>query len=67
MYHAGKTVIYTETVLTFRDLPVDVLSQWDTTLHCNVVSHWVGAYTNEMILAPWKLILYIIGQKSLES
>ena len=21
-------------------------SQWETTLHCNVVSHWLGAYTN---------------------
>ena len=20
-------------------------SQWETTLHCNVVSHWLGAYT----------------------
>ena len=24
---------------------VYALSQWDTTLHCNVVSHWLGAYT----------------------
>ena len=23
----------------------NVLSQWETTLHCNVVSHWLGAYT----------------------
>ena len=25
-------------------------SQWETTLHCNVVSHWLGAYTK------WSLI-----------
>ena len=28
-----------------RDHFVNVLSQWETTLHCNVVSHWLGAYT----------------------
>ena len=22
-------------------------SQWETTLHCNVVSHWLGAHTND--------------------
>ena len=28
-----------------RDLFVYATSQWETTLHCNVVSHWLGAYT----------------------
>ena len=28
-----------------RDHSVHASSQWETTLHCNVVSHWLGAYT----------------------
>ena len=28
-----------------RDLSVYGLSQWETTFHCNVVSHWLSAYT----------------------
>ena len=28
-----------------RDHFVNAPSQWETTLHCNVVSHWLGAYT----------------------
>ena len=28
-----------------RDHSVHALSQWETTLHCNVVSHWLGSYT----------------------
>ena len=35
-----------------RDHFVNVPSQWKTTLHCNVVSHWLGAYTN------WSLYMY---------
>ena len=30
---------------TCRDHFVYVPSQWETTLHCNVVSHWLGTYT----------------------
>ena len=30
---------------------VYALSQWETTLRCNVVSHWLGAYTD------WTLLL----------
>ena len=29
----------------FRDQFVYAPSQWDTTLHCNIGSHWLGAYT----------------------
>ena len=29
------------------------MSQWQTTLHCNVISHWLGAYTK------WSLILFV--------
>ena len=32
-FHAGRILFF------------NVLSQWETTLHCNVVSHWLGAYT----------------------
>ena len=28
-------------------------SQWKTTLHCNVVSHWLGAYTKWSLLTFW--------------
>ena len=29
-----------------KDRFVYAPSQWETTLHCNVVSHWLGAYKN---------------------
>ena len=38
-----------------RDHFVYVPSHWETTLHCNVVSHWLGAYIK---LSP---LLYIIA------
>ena len=28
-----------------RDQFVHALSQWETTLHCNIISHWLGTYT----------------------
>ena len=33
-----------------RDHFVYVPSQWETTLHCNVVSHWLGAYTERSLM-----------------
>ena len=27
-----------------RDQSVHALNQWEMTLHCNIVSHWLGAY-----------------------
>ena len=32
-------------VVYSRDHFVNVVSQWEPTLHCNTVSHWLGAYT----------------------
>ena len=32
-------------ILHYRDHFVHAPSRWETTLHCNVVSHWLGAYT----------------------
>ena len=29
----------------FKDRFMYAASQWETTLHSNVVSHWLGAYT----------------------
>ena len=29
----------------YRDAFVNVPSQWEMALHCNVVSHWLGAFT----------------------
>ena len=34
-----------------RDHCVHAPSQWETTLHCNVVSHWLSAYT-KMVPGP---------------
>ena len=39
----------------FRDHIVYAPSQWETTLQCNVVSHWLGAY------AKWSLHLTVVG------
>ena len=40
----------------FRDHFVYAPSQWGTTLHCSVVSHWLGAYTKydpyELYITP---------------
>ena len=31
-------------LMASRDHVVYASSQWETTLHCNVISHWIGAY-----------------------
>ena len=36
----------------FRDHFVNAPSQWEMTLHCNIVFHWIGAFTK------WSLKLY---------
>ena len=38
-------------------------SQWETTLHCNVVSHWLGAYTKWSLLS-WKTSIHTHVQQS---
>ena len=42
-----------------RDHFVYVPSQWETTLHCNVVSHWLGAYTKWFLLTS---IFVVVSQ-----
>ena len=39
-------------LVSFRDHFVYAPSQCETTLHCNVVSHWLGTYTK------WSLIIH---------
>ena len=39
-----------------RDHFVNASCQWERTLHCNIVSHWLGAYTK------WSLCLVLVGQ-----
>ena len=39
--HHGRTM-----GCLYRDHFVYASSQWETTLHCNVASHWLGTYTN---------------------
>ena len=38
-----------------RDYFVHALCQWETMLHCNVVSHWLSAYTKWSLLT-WSCI-----------
>ena len=45
-------------VLLTRDYSVHAPSQWETTLHCNVVSHWLGAYTNWSLLTKVYCLSY---------
>ena len=45
--HAVRNILYN------RNHFVYALSQWETMLHCNVVSHWLGAYTK------WPLLSYV--------
>ena len=39
-------------VQLYRNHSVYAPSQWDTALHCNAVSHWLGAYTKSLVV-PW--------------
>ena len=42
-----------------RDHSVYAPSQWETTLHCNVVSHWLSAYTKwSLHIGPIVLMCY---------
>ena len=48
-------------IVSGRDYFVHAPCQWETTLHCNVIAHWLGAYTN---CSPfwwwlWMLCFYI--------
>ena len=52
---------YTANLLITRNHFVHAPSQWETTLHCNVVSHWLGTYTE------WSLYNMIIFSKLLTS
>ena len=36
---------------------VNTPGQWDPTLHCNVVSHWLGAYTKWFHHGPYHLVI----------
>ena len=42
----------------YRDHFVNASSQWKTTLHCNVVFHWLGAYEK------WSLYITVLALKS---
>ena len=49
-WDCNKTQPSANHVLDSCDVPI----QWETTLHCNVVSHWMGAY------AKWSLVILYI-------
>ena len=40
-----------------RDCFLYAPSQWETTLHCKVISHWLGAYTKWSLRQVYKLHL----------
>ena len=40
------TFISKRTLTMFRDHPVFAPSQWETTLQCNTICHWLSAYTD---------------------
>ena len=46
-----------------QDYFVNAPSQWETTLHCNVISQWLGAYTNDpwFVLRPGWLASPLLG------
>ena len=46
---SGREWQYSGADITRRDLSVCAPSQWETTLHCNVVSHWLGAYAKLLL------------------
>ena len=46
-----------------RDHFLNAPSQWETTLHCNVVSHWLGAYTKWSLLTHWGRVTHICVNK----
>ena len=48
-YHTLADRLTVSTWLS-REHFVYVPSQWEKTLHCNVVSHWLGAYTKYSLL-----------------
>ena len=43
----------------FRDLFVHAPSQWETTLQCNVVSHWLGSFTKWTLHIIWNKTIFI--------
>ena len=54
-----------------RDYSVYAHSQWETTLYCNIVSHWRGTYIEwflyllcNFILLLFNLFLYVLGMGS---
>ena len=61
---SGKT----ECKQSCRDQFVNVTSQWETTWHCNVVSHWLGAYIklslklNVMYSTLHRIYCWLIGK-----
>ena len=39
----------------FNDHSIFGLSQWETTLHCNVISHWVNPCTGWCLVFGWRM------------
>ena len=47
--------------IRLRDYFVNVPSQWDMVLHCNVISHWLGANTKWSLRHSGHCLIFIMG------
>ena len=50
------TPFYVENSWVSRDDFVHAPGQWETTLHCTVVSHWLGAHTKWSLGQSWSVV-----------
>ena len=50
----------------YRDHFVYVPSQWEMTLYCKVVSHWLGTYIKWSLLLAPRSIFYLLKNNSLD-
>ena len=58
-YHPKATVMHS---MGHRDHFVYAASQWETTLHCNAVSHWLVTYTKWSL---WAIMMKLIGRNKI--
>ena len=63
LWERSRTSANTMMTMSDRDQSVYGLSQWETTLQCNVVSHWLGPYT-EWCLYRSRLCTWLVREGS---
>ena len=50
------TLLMISSLPSCRDHFVNVPNQWETTLHCNIVSYWLGAFTKRSLKLVAKIL-----------